>query len=166
MSSPLPPLTSAPRNSSGDGSLAPPPDLTASHVVDTVADSAQSVLRRRFRVLMLVRDAYDRLTEDAPALKAVLDDLTTMLRLLLAWANSTYRRVPWTAMSMIAGAVLYFVMPVDLIPYLLGHLGLMDAAAIIATVVGSVRDELKRFRTWESGRSLPSASRQQGSTLN
>jgi len=67
---------------------------------------------------------------------------------------------------MIAGAVLYFVMPVDLIPDLLGPIGLMDDAAIIATVVGSVRDELKRFRTWESGRSLPSASHQEGSTLN
>jgi len=61
--------------------------------------------------------------------------------------------------------VLYFVMPVDLIPDLLGPIGLMDDAAIIATVVGSVRDELQRFRTWESGRSLPSAS-SQDSTLN
>jgi uncharacterized membrane protein YkvA (DUF1232 family) len=124
-------------------------------MAETLAEATRSVLERRFRVLVLVRDAYDRLTQDAPALNAVVDDLSTMLRLLLAWANATYRRIPWSALMMMAGAVMYFVMPVDLIPDMLGPIGLMDDAAIIATVVQSVREELHRFRAWESGKTLP-----------
>ncbi|PEN14789.1 hypothetical protein CRI94_00390 [Longibacter salinarum] len=157
MSSHLSPLPAAPDNHRDGGTLAPssPPALNGKQIIDTITSSARTVLERRFRVLMLVRDAYDRLIDDAPALRAVLDDLHAMLRLLLAWANSTYRHVPWSAIMMVVGAVIYFVMPVDLVPDFLGPVGLMDDAAVIATVVRSVREELDRFRVWENGKSLP-----------
>lgn len=126
------------------------PELTVAHVADTLVASAQTVTQRRFRVLLLIRDAYDRLTRDAPALKAVMEDLSTMLRLLYAWANASYQRIPWPSLMMIAGAVGYFVLPFDLVPDLLGPVGLMDDAAIIASTVQTLRDELDRFRAWES----------------
>ncbi len=126
-----------------------PPELTVSYVADTLVDSAQTVVERRFRILLLIRDAYDRLASDAPALRSVLSDLSAMLRLLYAWANASYQRVPWPTLMMVAGAVGYFVLPLDLIPDMLGPIGLMDDAAIIASTVQSVRDELDRFRKWE-----------------
>jgi len=126
------------------------PELTVTHVADTLVASAQTVTQRRFRVLLLIRDAYDRLTRDAPALKAVMGDLSTMLRLLYAWANASYQRIPWPSLMMVAGAVGYFVLPFDLVPDLLGPVGLMDDAAIIASTVQTLRDELDRFREWES----------------
>lgn len=127
-----------------------PPDLTVAHVADTLVDSAQTVVERRFRILLLIRDAYDRLASDAPALRSVLSDLSAMLRLLYAWANASYQRVPWPALMMMAGAVGYFVLPLDLIPDVLGPVGLMDDAAIIASTVQTVREELDRFRKWEA----------------
>ena len=104
-------------------------DLTPSRVATVVADAAQTVLRRRFRVVLLVRDAYEHLSANASALQAVQDDLKTMLRLMLA----------------------------DLIPDLLGPFGFVDDAAVIGTVVQSVRTELDRFRTWERTQ-LPDAT--------
>jgi uncharacterized membrane protein YkvA (DUF1232 family) len=132
-------------------------DLTASRIATAVADAAQTVLRRRFRVVLLVRDAYEHLTANASALQAVQDDLKTMLRLMLSWVNRSYARVPWSALVMMAGAVCYFVMPADLIPDLLGPFGFVDDAAVIGTVVQSVRTELDRFRTWERTQ-LPGAT--------
>lgn len=131
-----------------------PPELTVAHVADTLVDSAQTVVERRFRILLLIRDAYDRLASDAPALRSVLSDLSAMLRLLYAWANASYQRVPWPTLMMVAGAVGYFVLPFDLIPDVLGPIGLMDDAAIIASTVQSVRHELDRFREWESSGAL------------
>ena len=132
-------------------------DLTPSRVATVVADAAQTVLRRRFRVVLLVRDAYEHLSANASALQAVQDDLKTMLRLMLSWVNRSYARVPWSALVLIAGAVCYFVMPADLIPDLLGPFGFVDDAAVIGTVVQSVRSELDRFRTWERTQ-LPDAT--------
>lgn len=143
----LPSLQSVPLPASAQQD---PPELTVAYVADTMVDSAQTVVERRFRILLLIRDAYDRLASDAPALRSVLSDLSAMLRLLYAWANASYQRVPWPTLMMVAGAVGYFVLPLDLIPDMLGPIGLMDDAAIIASTVQSVRDELDRFREWET----------------
>lgn len=121
----------------------------ASEIADVLRRAAAFVLRRRFRVVMLVRNAYDRMTAHSDVLSAVWADLKTMLRLLVRWANRSYRHVSWTPLVFIVGAVLYFVLPTDFIPDALGALGFVDDVSVIAMVVGRVRDELDRFREWE-----------------
>lgn len=125
-------------------------------------DGARRVLARRFRVLLLVRDAYDHLTAHKAPLPSVRSDLAAFLRLLKAWALRQYRRVPWPALLLIAGAVVYFVMPVDLLPDVLMGLGFVDDAAVITAAVRSVRDELEHFRLWEQSApdSLPAPVRE------
>jgi len=116
---------------------------------DALTDAARIVLRRRFRVVLLVRDAYDRMVTNASVLEAVWDDLQTIMRLLVAWAEDSYRRVPWTPLVLMAAALLYFVLPVDVIPDFLAGIGFVDDVAVISSVVQSVREELDRFREWE-----------------
>jgi uncharacterized membrane protein YkvA (DUF1232 family) len=86
---------------------------------------------------------------NASVLEAVWDDLQTIMRLLVAWAEDSYRRVPWTPLVLMAAALLYFVLPVDVIPDFLAGIGFVDDVAVISSVVQSVRDELDRFRDWE-----------------
>lgn len=131
-----------------------PPDASLTvfdphSLLSIVSDATRTVLERRFRVLLLVRDAYEHLTQHASVLSSVRDDLTTMLRLVSAWANRSYRRVPWSAVALIVAALCYFVLPVDLLPDVLGPIGLTDDVVLITSVVQSVRTELDRFRSWE-----------------
>jgi uncharacterized membrane protein YkvA (DUF1232 family) len=77
-----------------------------------------------------------------------------MLRLVLRWADRSYRRVSWPPLLLIVGAVLYFVVPTDLVPDVLGAIGFVDDVSVITTVVQRVRGELDRFRRWERGRPL------------
>lgn len=120
-------------------------------------DGARRVLARRFRVLLLIRDAYARMTDHAPAVRGVRADLAAFLRLLKAWALRQYQRIPWTALLLVAGAVVYFVMPIDLIPDVLAGIGFVDDVAVVSAAVRSVQDELDRFREWEQdgARALP-----------
>jgi len=127
--------------------LAQQPD--ASEIAGVLKRAAAYVLQRRFRVVMLVRNAYDRMTTHSNVLSAVWDDLRTMLRLLVRWADRSYQRVSWTPLVFIVGAVLYFVVPADVIPDALGALGFVDDVSVITMVVHRVRDELDRFRQWE-----------------
>jgi len=127
--------------------LAQQPD--ASEIAGVLKRAAAYVLQRRFRVVMLVRNAYDRMTSHSNVLSAVWDDLRTMLRLLVRWADRSYQRVSWTPLVFIVGAVLYFVVPADVIPDALGALGFVDDVSVITMVVHRVRDELDRFRQWE-----------------
>jgi uncharacterized membrane protein YkvA (DUF1232 family) len=124
-------------------------------VFRVLAEATSRVLQRRFRVLYLIREAYRRMLSHSDLLTAVWTDLRTMLRLLLRWADRSYQRVSWTPLALIVGAVLYFVVPVDLVPDALGAIGFVDDVTVISTVVQRVRHELDRFRDWEDTHALP-----------
>jgi len=117
-------------------------------------DAARRVLSRRFRVVLLVRDAYERMLSHSDVLSAVLSDLRTMMRLLLQWATRSYKRVSWTPLLVIVVALLYFVTPLDAIPDTFGALGFIDDVTVLSTAIESVRSELRQFRMWEHTRTL------------
>ena len=121
---------------------------------NALVDATQRVLSRRFRVVLLVRDAYERMTAHPSVLSAVWTDLRTMMRLLLRWASRSYRQVSWTPLVVIVGALIYFVTPLDAIPDALGAIGFVDDVTVISTAVQSIREELRQFRAWEQ-KALP-----------
>lgn len=138
-----------PSPSSSRPSTASPLRLGSRRALRIARDGAKRVLERRFRVLLLVRDAYAHMTDHAPSVQGVRTDLAAFLRLLKAWALRQYRHVPWTTLLLIAGAVVYFAMPADLIPDMLAGMGFVDDVAVVSAAVRSVQEELDRFRAWE-----------------
>jgi uncharacterized membrane protein YkvA (DUF1232 family) len=79
----------------------------------------------------------------------LVDDLLTN-----AWRYATgeYREVPWKSLTLIVAAVLYFVMPIDLIPDFLVGVGYVDDVAVLAWVMSAVGSDLEDFRRWEASR--------------
>ena len=49
-------------------------------------------------------------------LKEFWDTLMAFLRLIRAYARGDYRQVPWETVTLVVAAVLYFLMPIDVIP--------------------------------------------------
>lgn len=121
-------------------------------IMEVLSEAASRVLQRRFRVVVLVRQAYERMTAHSSPLSAVWTDLRTMMRLLLRWADRSYQHVSWTPLLFIVGALLYFITPVDVVPDALGAIGFVDDVTVITTVVERIRSELDRFRAWEHNR--------------
>ncbi len=78
-------------------------------------------------------------------LAGVIDDLKTMFELLRAVARGDYRLRKET-LILIAGAVLYFVIPIDVIPDFIPVAGFIDDAAVIAWVVKTCKTEIDLFR--------------------
>jgi len=141
--------------SSSRPSTASPLRLSSRRALRIARDGAKRVLERRFRVLLLIRDAHAHMTDHAPSVQGVRTDLAAFLRLLKAWALRQYRHIPWTALLLIAGAVVYFVMPADLIPDMLAGIGFVDDVAVVSAAVRSVQEELDRFRAWEQNDPSP-----------
>ncbi|MCZ6855180.1 MAG: YkvA family protein [Gammaproteobacteria bacterium] len=81
-------------------------------------------------------------------LRTVRDELEMLLALLKAWAEGEYRDVSTRTLITIAAGILYFVVPLDLVPDFIAGLGLLDDAAVIGYVVTMVREELATFATW------------------
>jgi uncharacterized membrane protein YkvA (DUF1232 family) len=83
-------------------------------------------------------------------IKSMLVSLTVFPRMLRAYARREFREVPWQSMSMIAGALAYFVMPMDAIPDWVPCAGLLDDAFIIEMAAMSLKKDVESFLSWEA----------------
>lgn len=77
-------------------------------------------------------------------------------RLIKAYALGRYRQVPWKAMLLIVGAIIYFVNPLDLVPDLVPLTGLTDDFAVLLWVYNSVNNEIDKFLLWEQSQTAGS----------
>ena len=80
--------------------------------------------------------------------------------MIQAYAKGDYRDVPWTTLVAAAGAVIYFVMPLDLIPDPVPALGYADDVTVVLFVLAAIQRDVDAFERWEEKhRRGPSASR-------
>ena len=97
----------------------------------------------------LLDAAIDKAQARKAQLLGVWDSLLSCFRLLRAYATGQYRDIPWASLISIIAAVVYFVMPVDLIPDILFSLGLVDDAALIGWILAAVKSDVDGFLEWE-----------------
>ena len=82
------------------------------------------------------------------------DALKTLLRLLDATVSGRYPALPQGVMTAVGAALLYWLMPLDLIPDPILALGFIDDAAILGWVLKRLSDDLVAFRSWEKAQAL------------
>lgn len=83
-------------------------------------------------------------------LSEVWDSLMASLRLLRAYATGKYKDIPWGSLVAIIASIIYFVMPVDLIPDFILGFGFIDDAALLGWIINSVKSDIDSFIEWET----------------
>ena len=111
--------------------------------------NALEYVRNPAKLNRLLDRAWKKTGKRRSQLAEVWDSLLACLRLLRAWASGRYREIPWDSLVAIAAAVIYFVMPVDMIPDFILSLGLIDDVALIGWILSSVRHDVDHFIEWE-----------------
>ncbi len=100
-----------------------------------------------------LNELLDQATKKAQSSKGRLaeiwDSLLVSFRLLRAYATGQYRDIPWSSLLSIVAAVIYFVMPLDLIPDFILALGLIDDAALLGWILTSLKSDIDNFIEWE-----------------
>lgn len=127
-----------------------PDSRTARRGLRLVRRKAEHAAQDPDRLRSLADRASARLLRHRGAVGAIRSDLPLLIRTVRAYARGDYRKVPWKSLVLAAGALAYFVMPVDLIPDALLGPGFLDDAAVIAFVVRALRDDLRAFEDWEA----------------
>ncbi len=128
--------------------------IAGSFVFRGLKSKAAEYLRNPDKLRHLVekgRRKAERAGRDGP-LKGVWDALMAFFRLLRAYVKREYTDIPWQSLVLIVAAVLYLLVPVDVIPDFVLGLGYLDDAAVIAWVVKTLQPVLDDFRKWESTR--------------
>ena len=106
----------------------------------------------------LLDRAWKKSDNQRHRLAGVWESLQACLRMLRAWANGSYRGIPRDSLVAIAAAVIYFVMPLDMIPDFILSLGLIDDVALFGWVLSSVKNDIDLFIEWEKGDSVAAES--------
>lgn len=84
-------------------------------------------------------------------LREVREQIVLAIALVKAWVNGDYRQVSTKTIVVLVAALLYFVVPLDVIPDFIFGIGLLDDAAVLGYVFSQVQDEIQAFLVWQSG---------------
>lgn len=83
-------------------------------------------------------------------LAELIESVKAVFRLLQAYVKGEYRDISLESLALIVASIIYFVMPLDVIPDFILALGFVDDAALLAWTFKSVAGELQRFMDWET----------------
>lgn len=132
----------------------PPDDATIAKTLDSLSGKAESILKDAKKLGSLVNDAIDKTkeleAEGTGPLATVWNDLLAIVRMLQAYAEGKYTKIPWGSLVTATAAVLYLISPVDIVPDVVPVVGYGDDAALVAFVLRQVMKDIEAFRAWEA----------------
>ena len=75
-------------------------------------------------------------------------DIKTSFALLKDWYMGNYKKIPFRMVASIAGAMLYLVSPLDVVPDWIPFGGLLDDALVLAAIFALSRNDLDEYTIW------------------
>ncbi|MBE02085.1 YkvA family protein [Marinobacter lutaoensis] len=76
-------------------------------------------------------------------------DIRLMFSMIRDYWTGRYRSVPWKTIAAVAGALLYVLNPLDVIPDLILGFGFLDDAGVVALCLKLVESDLHRYAAWK-----------------
>jgi uncharacterized membrane protein YkvA (DUF1232 family) len=117
----------------------------------------------RKKALHFLRDneTLDRLLEESRekiqdlnlsnfSLEKLFAYLRILIRMIKSYSSGDYQVIPWKTIVVMVAAVVYFVMPIDLIPDFIPVAGFVDDLGVLMWVFNSFRDEIEEYMQWEA----------------
>ena len=86
--------------------------------------------------------------EMASILGELAGDLIVLCHLIKDAVAGNYR-APWSTVAMLAGALLYFISPVDLIPDFIPFVGWLDDIAVVGLAIKIAKDIIDDYKVWK-----------------
>jgi uncharacterized membrane protein YkvA (DUF1232 family) len=77
------------------------------------------------------------------------DDIKLMVSLVTDYAQGNYTEVPWRSIAAFAGAIIYFVSPIDVIPDFIPVIGFLDDALVIQLALDFAGKDLETYKKWK-----------------
>ena len=92
----------------------------------------------------------EQMAKESSFLRQYWKDIKTSFALLKDWYMGNYTKIPFRMVASIAGAMLYLVSPLDVVPDWLPFGGLLDDALVLAAIFAMSRRDLDEYLAWVS----------------
>ncbi len=114
---------------------------------------AQELVESNTKLTALVGRAVRKLaTLSGDGAQKLREQVGLSIALIKAWISGEYREVSTSTIVSVVAALLYFVVPLDVVPDFVFGWGLLDDAAVLAYVVNQLHTELEAFRQFQVDR--------------
>lgn len=90
----------------------------------------------------------NKINKAYPALKKTLENVRELYALFKDSVKGDYS-LHAANVAMIGGGLLYFILPVDLIPDFIPLVGYLDDLAVLTTIMNSLKGEINAYRNWK-----------------
>ncbi|OON69337.1 YkvA family protein [Hymenobacter sp. CRA2] len=117
------------------------------------ATRAGKLLGKPFKVVLVLNEVADKLASEESKdnkFKQLFDAALTLVRLLRAYINGSYRQIETGTVVSGLAVLLYVLSPIDLVPDFIPVLGFLDDLSLVSWFIGKFQGEIKRFREWEA----------------
>ena len=120
---------------------------------DNFLEKAESLVQSPERVQKLTAQAMRKLTQQgSDGLRQAQSQLQTSISMINAWRTGEYDGISTKTIVSLAAALLYFVVPLDVIPDFILGWGFIDDMAVMGYVYNQVSHEIDDFKTWQAGK--------------
>ncbi len=79
-------------------------------------------------------------------------NLRIFLRMIQAFAKGEYTEAPWKSKVAIVAGIIYFLMPIDLIPDFIPFTGFIDDFTVIMLISNAFQQDIEQFEIWDSSK--------------
>lgn len=115
---------------------------------------AEKILRDPEKLKKLVAEAAQKLQilkSDNPTAIALKEKVSATQRMVQAYMRGDYRVIPWKSLLLLVSGILYFVMPLDLMPDFIPLAGYLDDLSIMLWIFQAIKTDIENFEAWEKG---------------
>ena len=90
----------------------------------------------------------EQMAKESSFLRQYWKDVKTSFALLKDWYMGNYTKIPFRMVTSIAGAILYLVSPLDVVPDWVPFGGLLDDVLVLAAIFALSRRDLEEYVKW------------------
>lgn len=113
---------------------------------------AERLLRNPEKLKNLLSMVFDKLnTMDKGKLQMgdFFRRIQVFIQMIKAYLKGEYRTFPWKMLVMMVAGLVYFVMPLDILPDFIPVTGFLDDITVIVWIFNSFKKEIDAFETWK-----------------
>lgn len=138
-------------------------DVAQSAIFRNILKKAESYLKHPTQVAKLLSDSLKKASakKGVGALAGeVWENLQLLTRMIKAASTGEYKYISTPTLVGGVAVLIYFLMPIDVIPDVIPVIGLLDDASLLAWFMTSIKTELDKYKEWEATRPVKVEPRQ------